>query len=269
MIRGVNRNKSQQACQKWSKSLPIVLSYHIINGENAEKGEFPHMAALGFYIDADDEYLFNCGGTIISEQYILTAAHCVINVQESELKIVRVGIIKLPASLKRPDPSLDLNVKNVTVHPDYKWKEKLNDIALVKLEKKLTWTDSIKPACLYTKTDEPTPLMVTGWGALGLTGEKSDILQKAILSPWSLNDCNNTYLSTVKKIVTRNQICAADEESDACQGDSGGPLQIQETGKSIFTVVGITSFGMGCGSKYPGVYTRVASYVDWIENIVW
>lgn len=111
--------------------------------------------------------------------------------------------------------------------------------------------------------------MVTGSSALGLTEEKSDILHKATLSPWSLNDCNRTYLSMVKKIVTRDQICAADTASNACQGDSGGPLQIQETGRTIFTVVGITLFGMGCGSKYPGVYTRVSSYVDWIENIVW
>lgn len=83
--------KSEKACQKYSKNLPLALSYHIVGGVNAEEGEFPHMAALGFYVREDQEYKFDCGGTLISSHYIVTAAHCVVNVQQNELKIARLG----------------------------------------------------------------------------------------------------------------------------------------------------------------------------------
>lgn len=68
------------------------------------------------------------------------------------------------------------------------------------------------------------------------------------------------------------QICAYDPKaaSDACQGDSGGPLQMFESKSlAIATVVGVVSFGASCGTELPGVYTRVAFYIDWIESIVW
>lgn len=139
-----------------------------MGGENAEKGEFPHMAGLGFYVKDDKEYRFDCGGTLISDHFIVTAAHCIINVQQNELKIARLGILELPGTITEPDPKIDFNVVNVTVHSEYKWKEKFNDIALVKLEKKVSFTESIRPACLYTKSNDPEMLFVTGWGSVNL-----------------------------------------------------------------------------------------------------
>ncbi|KAJ3645845.1 hypothetical protein Zmor_023471 [Zophobas morio] len=268
-IRGGDLNrKSQKACDKYTKNLPIVLSYHIVGGEDAQVGEFPHMAALGFYSKEDSVYRFDCGGTLISPRYIVTAAHCFVNVQANELKIARLGVIRVPETVEKPDPKIDYNVINITIHNEYKWKEKFNDIALVKLEKKVTFTDSIRPACLYTKNDDPERLMVTGWGAVGLGGERSSILQKATLSPVPVRECNTTYQARTQKYIIENQICAANNVSDACQGDSGGPLQTQSTA-SVLTIVGVTSYGIGCGSKYPGVYTRVSGYLDWIEDLVW
>ncbi|XP_044252710.1 serine protease persephone-like isoform X1 [Tribolium madens] len=260
--------KSQKACDKYSKNVPIALSYHIVGGENAEKGEFPHMAALGFYIKEDKVYRFDCGGTLISNYYIVTAAHCIITVQQNEVKIARLGVIEIPASIEQPDSQLDYNVVNVTVHKEYKWKEKFNDIALVKLERKVTFTESIRPACLYTRSDDPERLFVTGWGSVSLGGERSSILQKAILNPVPVQECNSTYANRTNRKIIKMQICAADSKSDACQGDSGGPLQTQGN-RSLWTIVGVTSYGIGCGSRYPGIYTRISSYVDWIEERVW
>lgn len=94
-----------------------------------------------------------------------------------------------------------------------------------------------------------------------------------------LADCNTTLLefnkfrnlAFLQNGISDSQYCAYDPdgEKDSCQGDSGGPLQIVLPKTETAKVVGIVSFGMGCGIGLPGVYTRVASYVDWIESIVW
>ncbi|XP_063917041.1 serine protease persephone-like [Zophobas morio] len=260
--------KSQKVCDKYSKDLPLVLIYHILNGENTQPGEFPHMAALGFFNKKVNMYRFDCGGTLISPYHIVTAAHCLVNVQGNELKIARLGVINVPEMVKNPDPKIDYNVVDVIIHKHYDGRRKLNDIALVKLEKQVRFTDTIRPACLYTKNDNPENLKVTGWGVVSFGGERSSILQKGTLNPVPLQECSSIYQKRVQKEITENQICAVSNPSSACQGDSGGPLQTQSRA-NLFTVVGISSYGIGCGGQYPGVYTRISGYLDWIEKIVW
>lgn len=261
--------RGQQACKKWINLASVASKLQIIGGKDAEVGEFPHMAALGFYNPADKHYQFDCGGSLISERYVLTAAHCIANSANNDLKIVRLGTIRVPVAVAKPDPAIDYNVADVKIHEQYIWKTKHNDIALIKLEKDLSLTNLVRPACLYLKDDDPEELYVTGWGKLGLIKERSEILQKAALQSRALSDCNSTYLSTVKIPLQSSQICAADPRKDSCQGDSGGPLQVPVAGTAVFSIVGIISYGLECGSYYPGVYTRVYSYVEWIENIVW
>lgn len=95
-----------------------------------------------------------------------------------------------------------------------------------------------------------------------------------------LEECNTTLLdsnkilnfATLRTGVSEGQYCAYDPKAgnDSCQGDSGGPLQFfSDNTSGIATVVGIVSFGIGCGSTLPGIYTRVAHYLDWIESVVW
>lgn len=125
-----------------------------------------------------------------------------------------------------------------------------------------------------------------------LTGQKpSSILQKTMLNPITISTCNATYTKRLNKYITNKQLCAGSDDGkrDTCtvniyfvscfffivnsgfiQGDSGGPLQVQQKKNSnIFSVVGITSYGTGCGGTMPAVYTRVYSYLSWIEDIVW
>jgi len=133
-------------------------------------------------------------------------------------------------------------------------------------------TRTIYPACLYTEADDPEGLQVTGWGQTerGNTESRSNILQYAVIEPVAIDQCNTTILSNnriTSKIILSTQICAI-SKSDACAGDSGSPLQKQAK-KGGYDIVGIVSYGVSCGTKIPGIYTRVSAYLEWIERIVW
>lgn len=168
-------------------------------------------------------------------------------------------------------PGEDIPIEKITVHPDYKRKTKLNDIALLKLARRPKMTNFVMPACLYLKETNPNePLIITGWGKVAVDGGTSSLLQKATISTITIEKCNTDF-QPLNRSITTKQICAfSNEGKDTCQGDSGGPLQLQlSTESNIYSIVGVTSFGIGCGGATAGVYTRVASYLDWIESIVW
>lgn len=102
-------------------------------------------------------------------------------------------------------------------------------------------------------------------------------MQKANVTVDPLESCNATLLKYNEKAnqpslrngLLDSQMCTIDEKSDACQGDSGGPVFTSETQTGVHTIVGVVSFGISCGTHLPSVYTRVASYNDWIESHVW
>lgn len=106
-------------------------------------------------------------------------------------------------------------------------------------------------------------------------GDASQFLKKATLELVDQQQCNDTYAPRPDRRLTRGivkgQLCASGERvRDACEGDSGGPIQVQSgPTNNMWYVVGVTSFGVSCGSRYPGVYARVSEYLDWIERNVW
>ncbi|KAL3272438.1 hypothetical protein HHI36_013919 [Cryptolaemus montrouzieri] len=260
--------KCVQVCEEYSNEVKPDISFHIIEGEDAEPKEFPHMVAIGYNSENVGEITWGCGGTLISNLYVLTAAHCIVTSDRNPPVKAKMGILKLDDTSGKGLQEFD--VADIKIHPDYKRFEKLNDIALIKLNKEVKYSDYVHPACLYVKDDDPLGMVVTGWGNLQHAGNGSNILQKAKLYSVPLRECNITYLSRTTRSIMPTQLCAADNKSDTCQGDSGGPLQVQNiANSSVYSVAGITSYGLGCGSKYPGIYTRVSSYLDWIEGIVW
>ncbi|CAG4965215.1 unnamed protein product [Parnassius apollo] len=262
---------ADRECKKIVENSIPPLDLHIIGGEAASLGEFPHMVALGY--ESPEGYDFLCGGTILSDSYVITAAHCVDTLSQIRPAIVRMGVVELEDG-KRNDES-DVDISEIIMHPNYTKRQKYHDLALLRLAKPIEFTSNLNPVCLYTSPNDPKiPLTVTGWGKTSNTRSiRSNILLKANVSVVAREKCTTSYTSWRKLPdgISDDQICAGDPQGlkDTCQGDSGGPLQGLTDSDGHYRLVGVTSFGRGCGSTVPGVYTRIAKYLDWIESVVW
>ncbi|KAK7794494.1 hypothetical protein R5R35_004713 [Gryllus longicercus] len=249
----------------------------IVNGEAADPDEFPHMALLGY---GDEKApTWGCGGSLISERFVLTAAHCF--TRNGNPKVVRLGELNLKTT-SEANKHEDFAVAQVLPHPDYVDSANYNDLGLVRLSRDVAFTPSIRPLCLQVDKDFGRPSAIaSGWGYTDWTiREMSDHLMKVKLPIQDNEVCQNAYKtksttpSLRRGIEEESMICAGalNVRNDTCGGDSGGPLQIRlDEPYCMYSLVGVTSFGKGsCGTgKAPAVYTRVSRYVSWIESVVW
>ncbi|NXI89408.1 FA11 factor, partial [Psophia crepitans] len=231
----------------------------IVGGTDSFPGEWPWQVSLHVKLSRQRHL---CGGSIISNRWILTAAHCIMSLENPNIWRVYAGILK-QSEITEDTPFF--KVEEIIVHPQYKYAQTGYDIALMKLDKPMNFTDLQLPICLPSKEDANilyTDCWVIGWGYRKEKGRVEDILQKATVPLMSKEECQARYR---KRRIGDKVICAGYDEGgrDACKGDSGGPLSCRH--EEVWYLVGITSWGEGCARpRQPGVYTKVADYSDWI-----
>nr|XP_006813580.1 PREDICTED: neurotrypsin-like [Saccoglossus kowalevskii] len=236
-------------------------SLRIVGGEQAEPGEWPWQVAL--QLKGSGHY---CGATVINEHYIISAAHCFERYGKDSFTVV-VGDHdnEMPEGKEQ-----EYDIQCLTSHENYNSETTDNDIALIKVEPKngrgMIFTDYVMSACLPVTDIQflaGHECWTSGWGSTG--SDYPAKLREALTPLISTTECNRPTGYAGK--VTNNMLCAGYMRggTDSCQGDSGGPLVCERDG--VWTLWGVTSWGYGCGSaNYPGVYTKVANYVAWIND---
>ncbi|XP_076249198.1 chymotrypsin-2-like [Calliopsis andreniformis] len=226
----------------------------IIDGIVAKPGEIPYQVALQ---DIGSGLHF-CGGSILSDYYVITAAHCVDGKSPKNIKVI-AGTVDL---LKKGSEHY---AKEIYMHTKYNSSDSwVNDIALIKVD-----TRFVKSALIsFVPLPEPgevvkanDPAIVSGFGRLAYQGERTNLLHWVNITIANQDYCREVYSQT--KNIYGTHVCAYDPTAvrGHCKGDSGGPLMVR--GK----LAGLVSWSKNCADKvYPSVYTRVSSYLDWIKE---
>ncbi|XP_072747493.1 chymotrypsin-2-like [Anoplolepis gracilipes] len=233
---------------------PLNFDPRIVNGEDARVGEIPYQVSLQ---QKYDSFHF-CGGSVLSTYYVITAAHCVQGKTATSIKVVA-------ASINLKQPQLTNDVTQIRIHEKYNPNDSwLNDIALLQVRNPFIKSATLQFVPLPPSNHVVNPndvAVVSGWGRLWQGGPTTEKLQRVNIVIADQTYCRNKYTSMGYN-VHPTQVCAYDPrvEKGSCHGDSGGPLTVG--GK----LTGLVSWANGCAStSYPTVYTRVASYIDWIE----
>ncbi|XP_076253271.1 venom protease-like [Rhynchophorus ferrugineus] len=255
---------------------PFEREKLIVGGSPAQSREFPHMVQIGY--DIDNEIKWACGGSLISDQYVLTAAHCLDDLNHGLAEHARMGI----TDIEDEDHLQQFRIQQRIPYPDYQELSHYHDIGLAKLNSPANLSTWVRPACIHNQYSiQYTRSIASGWGRTGFGDPDSPTLMKIVLEMFDQKKCNSSYESgTIRLregIKDDIMLCAGSstELLDTCQGDSGGPLQVYKGENKeqacLYDIIGVTVFGRACGlvKNVPGVYARVSYYVKWIEDHVW
>jgi len=270
------------------KQSPISLL--ISGGEEAERNEFPWAALLR--IRRKGQSMKRCGGTLINDRFVLTAAHCVDKPTGIDVEVIlgehntnrNSETQELRIRAKPPFIVHDSYSSNLVGSPSFV----VYDFTLIKLSTSVDFSQfpHIRPACLpepSTRISEGDPVTVVGWGNTQvdfhpegdniIQGEDrapSPVLKKLNLKLSSKKKCQNIF-SPLSVDIRDINVCAASNTGDACGGDSGGGMVKQNRNGGFYELIGVVSFGVGCrstinGQPIPGVYAKVSSVLNWIER---
>ncbi|XP_039769311.1 transmembrane protease serine 11D-like [Ornithorhynchus anatinus] len=239
------------------RSNPMTSSGdRVIGGSQAQVGSWPWQASLQF------RNIHHCGAVLISNTWLLTAAHCFRQNTDPRQWSITFGISIRPPGQRR-------GVQRISIHRNYRYPFHEFDIAAVQLSSGITFTKNIHRVCLPGSSPQYPPhtmAYVTGWGSVYSGGPTQAKLQQAEMQVISNDVCNSP--SGYDGAITEGMLCAGLPQGgvDACQGDSGGPLVTRDA-RQIWTLIGLVSWGYECGVPgKPGVYTRVTAYRDWIKE---
>ncbi|EFN73594.1 Trypsin-4 [Camponotus floridanus] len=228
------------------------LESRIIGGISTTIDKYPYQVSLHY------NGKLICGGSIISKQWILTAAHCVYGMNLSLFKV------RVASSYHDEGGILITNISSIIPHEWYDEDTYDYDVALIKLITPLSLGRNAKIIILATppiNIKTGSKAIVSGWGKTSTNGESSKVLQTLTIPIIDQEVCQKIFARY--RIVTANMLCAGDTTGgkDTCHGDSGGPLVYNNV------QIGIVSWGAQCASPgYPGVYTRISTIRSWITK---
>uniref|UniRef100_A0A8C4MIS2 Peptidase S1 domain-containing protein n=1 Tax=Equus asinus TaxID=9793 RepID=A0A8C4MIS2_EQUAS len=235
-------------CTQVDKTFP---SGEIIGGHEAAPHSRPYMA---FVLSVTEKEGKSCGGVLVREDFVLTAAHC-----RGSSMMVTLGAHNIK---KQERTQQFISVREAIHHPHYNSENINNDIMLLKLERKAKLTAAVQPLSLHWGKTQVRPgevCSVAGWGRVTPNGRESDTLQEVELTVQQDRVCE----SYLRNYNSNTQLCVGDpkERKSSFKGDSGGPLVCDNV------IQGIVSYGQNNG-KPPRVFTKVSSFLPWIKRIM-
>ncbi|XP_037386182.1 granzyme A-like [Talpa occidentalis] len=235
--------------------IPEDFCEKIIGGHDVQPHSRPYMVLLQTKNSL-------CAGALIKEDWVLTAAHCVLN-KKSQI------ILGVHSRTKSKTETQTMSLKKEFPYPCYDPETYENDLQLVQLSKKATINKNVAILSLPRKEEDVKPnstCRVAGWGKVGNKGSSSDTLKEVNVTVIDRKTCNGKKYYNYNPVIGLNMICAGNIKGgkDSCDGDSGSPLICNNS------LTGITSFGRKgkCGDpRFPGIYTRLAKkHINWIKK---
>lgn len=259
-------------------------SPRVINGDPGDPSRHPYLVSLLLASRYADDGPFQaqfCGGTLTTPTTVVTAAHCLVDEKTGDQRPATNLLVGVGPSLR--DPALRVvRVTQVLVNPDYARRTAVNDIAVLTLAEPVTDLRTLRPVSPEEAAALTTPgsrVEVVGWGNTSTSSKQfPDVFRVGRLVVFPDASCGDGKPFTINGVTfngfdsseadARVMVCAAGASDagtviDSCQGDSGGPLVAGE-GEAA-RLVGVVSWGEECASRFPGVYTRVASEFEFLQ----
>ncbi|XP_075300999.1 acrosin-like [Opisthocomus hoazin] len=236
----------------------------VVGGTDAQLGAWPWIVSIQKPIIGGIAHV--CGGSLISPQWVLTAAHCFITPGHITMWHVVIGA----SHLTQLGPETQVRtIKRLLVHEHYNNITQRNDIALLELDQPVLCGYYVQLACVpdaWLRVSQLRSCYVSGWGSTtARAGGPSYVLQEAKVRLIDIKLCNSSRW--YGGAIHSHNLCAGYPQGgiDTCQGDSGGPLVCKDNTNDYFWLVGVTSWGRGCARpNQPGVYTSTQHFYDWI-----
>ncbi|NXH22069.1 CTRL protease, partial [Bucco capensis] len=246
---------SLAGCGVPAVSPSVQLEERIVNGQSAVPGSWPWQVSL--QTRSGSHF---CGGSLINEYWVVTAAHCNFNPYSH---VVVLG----EYSLSNPQSVQVKTVSRAITNPNWNPNTMNNDITLLRLSSPAQLSSTVSPVCLApANLNLPTnaQCVTTGWGRVNPNSQAlATNLQQVTLPLISQSRCMQYWGNR----ITSSMLCAGGVGASSCQGDSGGPL-VYRNG-NVWTLIGIVSWGTtDCNVNTPAIYTRVSQFRNWIDSIV-
>lgn len=269
LVSGLNDNSTEDIDDEVNEIFEKIVP-RIVGGQKAEADQFPHQATIARRTSSFGQYIYQqiCGASVISDRWLVTAAHCLPYLTNLMTRGQFRGIIGTH-NLGHEGRRQVVTFEKAIPHPSYTSRSHSHDIGLVKTTAPMFESSSVKYAKLPKQGERFSGMAIaTGHGKTSTTGGESDALLHVDIEIRGAKPCYERYGPGYNP---QAMICAGGRAARkaTCMGDSGGPY-VQRSSDGRWTLIGLTSFGpRDCATPFvPVVFTRVSSYVDWIYRTI-